>query len=143
MNTVQHKCVFLLKTFESLAFLTVFALFPASVWAGGVHVSDGDSLRIDGERIRLWGIDAPELSQKCEKMGVAYDCGITARDALVRQIGDTPISCETVNTDRYGRTVARCFVCGKDLGGLMVRQGWALDYERYSRGHYKRDQEYA
>ena len=88
-------------------------------------------------------MDAPELGQKCEKLGVMYDCGITARETLIELIGDSQVKCEKVNTDRYRRTVARCSVNGNDLGGLMVREGWALDYERYSKGHYADEQEQA
>lgn len=129
----------LFKSFYLLGFL----ILSLPALAGELHISDGDSLRIDGERIRLWGMDAPELGQKCQKLGVTYDCGITARDVLVSLIGDSQVKCEKIDTDRYKRTVARCFVKGEDLGGLMVREGWALDFERYSKGHYAGEQEQA
>jgi endonuclease YncB( thermonuclease family) len=123
-------------------FASVAALswLPCPALSGEVRVSDGDTLKIDGERIRLWGMDAPELGQKCKRQGVSYDCGITAREVLISLIGKTRPECEKVNTDRYRRTVARCFVDGEDLGGLMVREGWALDYKRYSKGRYAAEQ---
>ncbi len=101
----------------------MFFLITDSVLAEELHVTDGDSLRIDGERIRLWGMDAPELGQKCQKLGVSYDCGITAREALISLIGNSQVKCEKVNTDRYRRTVARCSVDGADLGGLCDGPG--------------------
>ena len=51
-------------------------------------------------------------------------------------IGDSVPVCRRKDTDRYGRTVGQCYVDGQDIGALLVRQGWALDYRRYSRGHY-------
>lgn len=123
--------------------LLVFLLGLSPALAGELRVPDGDSLKIDGERIRLAGIDAPELGQKCKREGISYDCGITARDALLGLIGDSQVKCEKVATDRYRRTVARCFVNGEELGSLMVRSGWALDYRRYSKGRYAGEEEEA
>ena len=99
---------------------------------GHVTVTDGDTLRMGKVRIRLWGIDAPELRQTCGDLRA----GLMATDALTDFIADRPITCETVDRDRYGRAVATCAVDGADLGGLMVRAGWARDYPRYSSGHY-------
>ena len=48
-----------------------------------------------------------------------------AADALRDFIGDRLVSCEAVDRDRYGRTVATCAVDGADLGHVMVRAGWA------------------
>ncbi len=112
-----------------------------SSWGAGngeppLHVSDGDTLVIDGERIRLWGMDAPEFGQKCQKLNVAYDCGITAREVLISLIGEQLVVCRQVATDRYGRTVARCSVNGEDPGEQMGEAGWALDFSRYSDGYY-------
>lgn len=101
-----------------------------------ITVLDGDTLRLDGETIRLWGIDAPEGGQRCTRAGVDYDCGAAATAALSRFVASGPVRCATVERDRFGRTVARCQVGGDDLGALMVRSGWALDYVRYSGGAY-------
>jgi endonuclease YncB( thermonuclease family) len=64
--------------------LAILALPPGAAQAGGVIVTDGDSLKIDGERVRLWGVDAPELGQKCEWRGQPFDCGRAAKDELIR-----------------------------------------------------------
>jgi endonuclease YncB( thermonuclease family) len=113
------------------------ALLASSViLAGEITVTDGDGFRIGGERVRLWGIDAPELDQQCSRDRTAYPCGIDARDALGRLLdGGTP-SCQRLYEDLYGRTVARCSVAGVDLGAEMVRLGWAVDFRRYSEGGY-------
>jgi endonuclease YncB( thermonuclease family) len=101
-----------------------------------VEVTDGDTLRIDGERIRLWGIDAPEGNQTCLLDGAAVEFGPAASEALVAMIGAGRPDCRRVDTDRYGRTVAVCSLDGIDLGGAMVAAGWAWDYPQFSGGRY-------
>ena len=121
-----------------LAFLALVFAGPAV--AGGVSVTDGDGLRIGDQRIRLWGIDAVELHQRCERNGAAYACGIEARNALQSLLRTGELSCEKVDRDRYGRPVARCTVDGADLGAAMVRAGWAVDFEHYSHGAHAREE---
>jgi endonuclease YncB( thermonuclease family) len=60
--------------------------------------------------------------------------------ALRALVGGYDLTCAAVAVDRYGRTVAMCTVNGQDVGAAMVRQGWALDFERYSRGAYAAEQ---
>ncbi len=81
-----------------LALGIVLFLMPA--FAADVVVSDGDSLRIGDERVRLWGIDAPELDQRCEHGGKVYDCGKAAQAALSSLIGSRQVECEAVDRDR-------------------------------------------
>jgi endonuclease YncB( thermonuclease family) len=121
--------------------LLCLLLFSAPAF--GADVTDGDGLRLKGERIRLWGIDAPELGQPCAREGATLDCGAFAKGLLSSLTSRGQVECEKVDTDRYGRTVARCFVDGLDLGSMMVSAGWALDFERYSDGFYALEQEQA
>lgn len=108
--------------------------------AGEIQVIDGDTLWVAGAPVRLWGIDAPERGQSCHFDGAEYDCGAVAASILARLIGDRPLRCLRIDTDRYGRTVARCAVNERDLGSMMVAAGWALDYRHYSRGVYNNEQ---
>lgn len=107
-----------------------------------VAVVDGDTLRVDGKRVRLWGIDAPELEQAChDKTGAAYLCGVMAREALTAMIAGVQISCTQFDRDRYGRAVDVCTaepvtLHDFDIGDAMVRAGWALDWARYSNRAY-------
>lgn len=101
-----------------------------------IRVIDGDGFELAGERIRLWGIDAPELRQECSKDGVRYACGEIARDNLDLLLAGQAVACVEKDRDRYGRTVALCTVGGEDVAGWMVRHGWALDWPRYSGGRY-------
>lgn len=120
---------------------TLLLSFAAA--AEPVRVIDGDGLEISGTVYHLHGIDAPELDQTCEREGVTYACGEVAAEALRAFVGDDPVSCDPVNRDRYGRTIARCSVDGVDLGSMMVNAGWALDWPRYSRGAYQVEQDAA
>jgi endonuclease YncB( thermonuclease family) len=101
--------------------------------AGRASVIDGDTLEIRGERIRLFGIDAPESGQTClDAKGRSYRCGQKAALVLDARIGEGVVICERKDTDRYGRVVALCRVYGEDLGAWMVGLGWALAYRAYS-----------
>jgi endonuclease YncB( thermonuclease family) len=104
---------------------------------GRARVIDGDSLDLGGERIRIYGIDAPEGRQTCNDLaGRPYACGREASRALAAAIAGRRVTCAAVDHDRYGRDVAICSVDGRDLGELMVRGGHALDYAQHSRGRY-------
>lgn len=121
---------------RTLAFVT--ALFATLPTLAEVRVIDGDTMDVNGAQIRLWGIDAPEGKQSCQRDGVAWLCGQEAAKALREFVKGKEIACETKDIDRYKRQVA---ICQTDVGQLpvndwMVRNGWALDYRQYSRGAY-------
>lgn len=100
---------------------------------GRATVIDGDTIEIRGERIRLFGIDAPEGGQTCEDpRGQRYRCGSKAALVLDARIGEGIVTCEPKDTDRYGRILAIRRVFGEDLGAWMVGLGWALAYRDYS-----------
>jgi endonuclease YncB( thermonuclease family) len=100
---------------------------------GVASVIDGDTIEIHGQRIRLYGIDAPESSQLCtRRSGEAWRCGQKASFALADRIGRATISCQPRDQDRYGRVLAVCFKGGEDLNRWMVLNGWAVAYRRYS-----------
>jgi endonuclease YncB( thermonuclease family) len=111
------------------------ALIPASAQSGLPRVIDGDTIDVGGQRVRLWGIDAPESRQQCDRNGQAYACGHAATEYLRDLVGDGWVDCEPRTHDRYGRVVARCFVRGEDMGAAMVRAGWAMAFVRYSRDY--------
>jgi len=105
--------------------------------SGRVHitkVSDGDSLRSGDLRIRLFGIDAPELKQQCaDQNGVLWGCGVAAQRQLNGLIGtNKDLQCSLRDVDRYGRLVMQCFNGATDIGAAMVRSGHALAYRHFS-----------
>ncbi|QFR31831.1 thermonuclease family protein [Ancylobacter sp. TS-1] len=93
---------------------------------GAVRVADGDSLEVGGERVRLDGIDAPELHQSCGEGAKAWPCGERARAALEALVARGTVSCRPVDEDRYSRAVSVCTVDGADIGARLVEQGWAV-----------------
>ncbi len=113
------------------------AAAAAAQVTGPARVVDGDTFSVGAERVRLWGIDAPEGRQVCrDAKGQGYACGDAARDQLVGLIGGRVVRCEVRDRDPYGRAVSRCQAGSTDLGEAMVRAGWAIDYVQFSRGAY-------
>lgn len=103
---------------------------------GRASVIDGDTIEVQGQRIRLWGIDAPESGQTCERDGGPYRCGQAAANALDRYLAGRPVVCRPEDVDRYRRVVACCTVGGADLGAWLVRAGMALRHPDYARLSY-------
>lgn len=101
---------------------------PVAILQGHVRVVDGDSLLLDGVRIRLQGIDAPELGQNCIMEGASWPCGREARAALAKLVDGGIVSCESYGQDRYGRILARCKAEENELNRAMVETGWAVAY---------------
>ncbi len=104
---------------------------------------DGDTVEIAGERIRFNGVDAPESWQVChDGNGRAYRCGQAAANALDEFLAASrPTRCEYHSRDRYKRFVGDCYRAdGESVARWLVRNGYALDWPRYSRGAYAGEQ---
>lgn len=121
-----------------LVALVVSALVGLSVeeapdTRGTLRVIDADTFDVGETRVRLHGVDAPERDQTClDAQGEEWACGAWAiEQARARWEGRTA-SCERLDTDRYGREVARCEVNGRDIGAALVSGGMALAYRDYS-----------
>lgn len=103
---------------------------------GPARVLDGDTLNMEGVRIRLFGVDAPESGQTCTRAdGSSWPCGSAAREALETRIGERPISCRRKDVDDYGRIVAVCRLGAEDLNGWLAQNGWVVAYREYSRDY--------
>ncbi|GAB4349010.1 MAG: hypothetical protein Kow0026_04050 [Oricola sp.] len=96
-------------------------------------VIDGDTLVLSGQRVRLAGIDAPELEQACGRGDAEYACGRQARRYLVDLAGKARTDCTGNQEDRYGRLLARCVSATTELNSAMVLGGWAVSYGGYQR----------
>ena len=98
-----------------------------------VKVIDGDTIHLNGEKIRFTGIDTPELKQTCKKDNKIIPCGIEARQLLIDKISDNKVNCKREGKDQYKRTLAECFVNNLSLSSYLVRKGYAFAYRKYSK----------
>lgn len=108
-----------------------FARFSETSHEGRAFVVDGDSLQIGEERIRLDGIDAPELRQTCGRSSGEFDCGRQSRNHLRDLINGRCVNCIGWEYDKYDRLLAVCRVGETDLNRRMVADGWATAYDGY------------
>jgi endonuclease YncB( thermonuclease family) len=107
----------------------------APQFTGIARVVDGDTLALGAVKIRLHGIDAPEVSQTCTDIhGAEWTCGKWSKAALER-LASKPVTCVQQDIDRYGRIVGICFEQGVDLNAAMVAKGAAFAYAKYSRDY--------
>lgn len=105
---------------------------PSAI-SGPARIIDGDTIEVGHERIRLHGIDAPEMAQICTLPGGGQQkSGEDARDALSGLVGGSVVECSWESRDDYDRPIAKCSVGEVDLSRRMVRDGWALAFVRYS-----------
>jgi endonuclease YncB( thermonuclease family) len=133
----KRKIIFLTSFF-----LLVFLLTINDIKSQELKVVDGDTIHLDGEKIRFTGIDTPELKQTCIKNGVKDFCGITAKLILINKIGNNNVECIREGKDQYKRTLAECFVNNESLSSYLVRSGYAFAYKKYSK-KFVRDEDYA
>lgn len=103
----------------------------AELFSGSARAADGDTITMDGRRIRLSGMDAPELAQACRRDEADWYCGAAARSHLAEMLRRGTLSCSLIGTDKYQRTLARCRSGEDDLGERMVRDGLAVSYGDY------------
>ena len=119
---------------------------PEQEITGIASVIDADTIEIHGQRIRIFGIDAPEGRQTCrDAQDKEYRCGQIGANALDEHLQTSqPIRCQKKDNDKYGRMVATCETAkGEDIAAWLVRNGHALDWPRYSRGRYREEQRLA
>ncbi|MDA8537223.1 thermonuclease family protein [Candidatus Pelagibacter bacterium] len=133
----KRKAIFLISNF-----LLVFLLTINDIKSQELKIVDGDTIHLNGEKIRFTGIDTPELKQTCIKNGNKNFCGIAAREILIEKIADNKVECISEGKDQYKRTLAECFVNNESLSSYLVRSGYAFAYRRYSK-KFVVDEDYA
>ena len=90
---------------------------------------DGDTIKIRGIPLRLWGIDAPEIE---------HPYGVKSKNAMIRLCHGHVITARICDTDNHGRPVARCYLPdGTGLSAELVRIGLAIDWPKFSGGVYR------
>ena len=125
-----------------LGILALGFLFYNTSFADSLRVVDGDTIVLNGEKIRFSGIDAPELKQTCMNGDEKVFCGKTAKMFLIKKIGNETPECISEGKDAYKRILAECFINGESLSAFLVRSGYAFAYRKYSKKFIK-DEEFA
>lgn len=115
----------------------VVALFAtgasADTLTGRASVLSGDTIELQGQEIRLLGIDAPETAQTCwDAGGESWPCGQRAALALSDMIGAAIVTCKGIRRDREKRLIAVCRAGEENLNVWLVAEGWALAYRNHS-----------
>ena len=135
---------------KKILLLIVF-IFTSSgyVSAYELKVLDGDTIILNGEKIRFSGIDTPESYYRGKKQ-ICYDGNIKifwreiSKKVLINKIASNEVSCiKEKKPDRYKRILAECFVNNESLSKYLVRNGYAFDYAYYSKKKFAKDEQYA
>lgn len=101
--------------------------------SGAATVTDGDTLVVGGVRVRLEGIDAPEIDQTCGRRWLGtWKCGREAADHVGRLVRDRVVACLGKGHDAYGRLLGVCVVEGLEINADLVRNGLAWAFVKYS-----------
>ena len=125
-----------------LRILVLCLLWCNISFADNLKVIDGDTIVLNGEKIRFSGIDTPELKQTCIYKNQEVICGVFAKMLLIEKIGNKTPVCISEGKDIYKRTLAECFINGKSLSSFLVRSGYAFAYRKYSK-KFVEDEEFA
>lgn len=119
------------RVFSLLAVLCATPAVAQTLEGPAIAV-DGDTLAMSGQRLRLFGIDAPESMQTCDRGGVAWSCGEGAKRLLAQMIEGRAVNCTARDRDHDGRIVATCHAGNSDLAAVMVREGLAITLPQFT-----------
>ena len=99
----MFKIFFLVLLINTLAFSKVLNA------SSSLKIIDGDTIILNSEKIRFYGIDTPEIKQTCtDNYGHVYSCGVRAKLELEKIIGSRKVSCVKKTKDRYKRSISIC-----------------------------------
>jgi endonuclease YncB( thermonuclease family) len=134
-----------MRLFSALACCCLLTAHPVAAQEvrAVAQIVDADTIYAGGVKIRLSGIDAPEMDQIClDGRGQRWSCGIEAKSQLSTFSRNRLWVCQLTDVDRYGRSLGSCSIEGEDVSSWLVRNGWALAFRRYSSA-YVSDEDYA
>ena len=134
---------------KNLLVVILYILLQKGLMASDTKVIDGDTIRWNGLKIRFSGIDAPETSfkgkqQKCNKNNKIIYCGRLSKEFLVKTIGNNEVKCNLEKRgDQFKRKLGECFIGTESLSKILVKNGYAFDWPKYSNYKFASEQEYA
>ncbi len=127
----------------SIIFIIFFLTHTKSeIISGKPTIIDGDTIKINTKKIRLHGIDAPEIKQLCQRIFLSisfisfkknYKCGERSKENLESYIRNNIIKCKIEGLDRYKRFLGTCYKNTININSRMVRNGHAVAYKKYSK----------
>ena len=126
-------------------YVFLLLMLCSNVFADNLRIIDGDTIELNGERIRFSGIDTPETKPKqiCTLDNIEIFCGNLAAIVLKEKIGNEIVSCEREpEKDFWGRTLGECFINDESLSKFLVRNGYAFAFVKYSK-KYVEDEKHA
>ncbi|WP_436642174.1 thermonuclease family protein [Microbaculum sp. FT89] len=116
-----------------LLLLSATIASAADVVSGRASIIDGDTIEVAHATIRLYGIDAPEAGQKCDKAsGGSWRCGDEATGAIADLAEGKDVRCEILGKDDYDRLLGICTVGGVEINQRMVADGHAWAFVKYA-----------
>ena len=140
------------KIFLSIIFF-IFSFYQVSkseIIYGEALVIDGDTIKISNNKIRLFGIDAPEKKQMCKKIFLSisffsfekeYPCGVISTQKLKKLLNKNITKCYVKGKDVYKRKLAICFRNRLNINSWLVRNGHAVAYKKYSKKYLREEVE--
>jgi len=137
------KIVISILLFSAVSIDTIGASFKEI--KGKPRAIDGKRLIINGQKIQLYGVDAPEFDQMCQKKEThqPFQCGVISAHKLKRMIDHVAeITCIEKGTTDNGTLLASCFDGRIDINEQIILRGWAIVDEHASVKKYKRIEQY-
>ena len=83
----KRKVIFLISVF-----LLVFLITINDIKSQELKVVDGDTIHLNGKKIRFTGIDTPELKQTCIKKGIKDFCGLKAKKKFTEKMENNTVN---------------------------------------------------
>ena len=121
----------------------MFLALSVQSWASELRIIDADTIVLNGAKVRLNGIDAPEMRQNCEDINLKmYACGVSSKRALQNFIQTRPdemVQCQYIGKDAYGRMIGDCSIGKININMWLVENGWALAYRKYSKKYVENE----
>ncbi len=129
---------FVVRDGVSLPSLAALSPFSSEPIKGRASTLTGNLVRVGGQVIQLYGVEAPEPSQRCRtRRGRWWRCGSRARSTLAGLVNGRTLKCEVMGHDDSGRALGHCFAGRRDVGGTLIRRGVVFVSANHPRGYRK------